>query len=213
MMDKAAFEKQLRQITNTRDDVKLQELINTLSAADVQQYKTELTEAWLEIYEIWYYDHACHKVLMDDGPETFFYYLLHLLTEAEKINTPVIYYEERSFCYQDLAAVKNNQEEQLLYIEKAIREIVEALKAEPASCQLNCRMVSLLLDKIKFTGHFTNEEFAYTLDYFERALANFEKTEESSLLHYSNSILEFTFQQNQYWHTIFMNKLNYSKNG
>jgi len=206
-MDKATLEQHLREISNARDDKRLQELVDSLSAADIQQYKTELTEAWLGIYEIWMYDHACHKVIMDQGPDVFFSYLLRLLTEAEKINVPVIYYEERSYCYQELAALNNNLEEQLLYIEKAIREIVEVLKGEPSSCRPNCRMVSILLDKIKFNNQFTNEEFEQAFDYFERALTRFEKTELSSLLYLSFNILEFPFSQNQHWHTTFISKL------
>jgi len=70
-MDKAALEEQLQEITNARDDDRLHELVESLSADDRQLYKRELADAYLDIYAVWHYDYMCDKVTTMEGPDGF----------------------------------------------------------------------------------------------------------------------------------------------
>jgi hypothetical protein len=207
-MDKAALDSELQQIASDRDDERLEKLVNSLSAAELQLYKEELTEAWLGIFEIWYYDFSCDKVKMNDWPDSFFTYLLDLLSGAEKINAPTIYYEERTWCYQEWARLKDHRHEQLLYIDKAIAEMTAALREQPDSCQFSSSMVSVLLDKIEINNQFTDEEFEQVLIYFELTLSRFSNSALPSLLSYCFIILDFPFPKNRHWHAVFFHKLN-----
>jgi hypothetical protein len=206
-MDKDALDQALQEIARDLDETRLDELVKSLSPAEVQLYKTELTDAWLGIYEIWYYEFSCGKVTMEGWPDSFFSSQLYLLAEAEKISAPKIYHEERACCYQDWAKLKDTPGEQLFYIEKAIAELSTALQAELANSDLYHRMVSVLLDKIKINNQFTDDEFDLVLGYFDRALGLFTGDGVSSLLYYCFVILDLPFAKNQDWHTRFMNKL------
>jgi tetratricopeptide (TPR) repeat protein len=207
-MDKATLKKQLREITIARDDSRLHELVKNLSADDLQQYKKQLAEAFLDIYSEWQYDFMCDKVVMNEGVDSFFSYLLELLAEADKIDPAHINYEQRAFCYQTLAEGKNNQEEQLRYIEKAAQEIQEALKTQSDSSELNDQFVNILLNKIKISDQYKDEEFAVALTYFERALLSYTSSNQLNLVFKCFDILDMTFPRNQYWHGVFLDKLN-----
>ena len=206
-MDKAAFESQLREITVARDETKLAAFVKDLQPDDVQQYKTELADAWLDLFSVWYYDFACDKVIMGDGPDTFFSSLFDMLTAAEEINPVQIYHVERADCYQALAELKNNRDEQLVYIEKAAQQILKALEAQPDSFELNSRLVNILLDKIKIKQQFTDDEFTIALAYFERALQHYTSSAHLISIYNSFSILGFPFPKNEYWHNTFITKL------
>jgi tetratricopeptide (TPR) repeat protein len=207
-MEKEALEEQLQQISNARDDGKLHELVKSLSTDDRQQYKKELAGAYLDIYSVWQYDFMCDKVEMNEGVDSFFSYLLELLAEADKIDPAHINYEQRAFCYQTLAEGKNNQEEQLRYIEKAAQEIQDALKMQPDSSTLNNQLVGILLNKIKIGNQYKDEDFAVALAFFERALLNYSSSNQLTLIYNCFEILEMAFPRNQYWYGVYLDKLN-----
>ncbi|MBO9202015.1 MULTISPECIES: hypothetical protein [Niastella] len=207
-MDKAALEEQLQEITYARDDGRLHELIQSLSVDDRQQYKTELGEAFLDIYAIWFYDFDCGKVETNEGPDPFFSYLLELLADAERVDPSRIYNEQRAFCYQAMAGLKTNPDEQLSYIEKAAQEIGEALNAQPDSCGLNNQLVSILLDKIKFRNVYSDDEFVVVLGYFEQGLSNYSSSNQLNLIYKCFDILQLSFPRNRYWHGVFLEKVN-----
>jgi hypothetical protein len=209
-MEKEAFELELQEIMSALDDKRLGALVNNLSAAEILQYKTALTEAWYGMYEFWYYERLYGKAKMENGVDGFFTYLLHLLTEAEKINTPVIYYNERSLCYQQWAGLKTKKKEKLVYIEKATKEISQGLKADPSSCIFNCRTIELFLARAHLTnqGKFNDEQLTMLFGYFERVLTQFSGELWISLLIDSFTILEFTPAENEQWHPVFINRFS-----
>ncbi|PSL29157.1 hypothetical protein [Chitinophaga ginsengisoli] len=209
-MEQETLELELQEIMSALDDKRLSVLVYNLSAAELQQYKTALTEAWYSIYEFWYYERLYGKAKMENGVDAFFTWLLYLLTEAEKINTPVIYYNERSRCYQEWAGVKTKKKEKDVYIEKAIKEISQGLKADPSSCILNSRMIDLFLSKAYLINQatFTDEQLAVLFCHFEKVIAHFSGEEWHSLLGYCFQILEFTAEKNEYWHTVFINRFS-----
>ncbi|HEY8893771.1 MAG TPA: hypothetical protein VIM79_03120 [Niastella sp.] len=207
-MEQEALELELQEIMSALDDKRLSALVNNLSAADIQQYKTALSDAWYWIYEFWFHERRDAK--MQNGEDAFFNYLLYLLTEAEKINTPVIYYNERSQCYQMWGRQKTQKEEELVYIEKAIEEISKGLLAEPSSCKLNSRMIDLFLTRAYLIKQvkFNDEQLTTLLGYFEKVLAQFSGEEWVSLLGYCFQILEFTAEEKEHWHTVFINRFS-----
>jgi len=207
-MDKAAFKLQLRKIRMAMDEVGLDAFVNSLHPDDVEQYKGELANAWCEIYSIWYYDFVCGKVIMVAGPDVFFSSLLDMLAAAEKLDPAVKCYSERADCYRELAELKNNQEEQLCYIEKAILEISAALEDQSPDGRLYMQMVNVLLDKIKISNQFTDEEFVGVLGYYELALPLYSGVELPFLLYECFRILDFPFSKKQHWHDVFMEKTN-----
>lgn len=207
-MDKAALEEQLQQITNARDDGKLHDLVNSLSAHDLQQYKKELATAYLDIFAVWQYDFMCDKVETSEGPASFISYLLELLAEADKLDPDHINYDQRAYCYQTLAELKNNQEEQLDYIKKAAQEIREALKTQPDSSELNNQLVGILLEKIKIGNQYRDEDFAVALGFFEQGLLNYRSSNQLNLIYNCFYILDMPFSRNQYWHGVYLDKLS-----
>ncbi|MVT11332.1 hypothetical protein [Chitinophaga tropicalis] len=206
-MDRAAFETQLREITAGLDEIKLAAFVKSLQPHNIEQYKTELANAWLELFSVWYFDFTCGKVIMEEGPDPFFSSLLDMLTAAEEINPSRIYYEGKADCYQALAELKSNQDEQLSYIEKAAQQVLKALEDQPDSFELNSKLVNILLDKIKINHQFTDDEFTIVLAYFERALSNYTSPFHLTLIYDSFSILGLPFPKSQYWHTVFIEKL------
>ncbi|OQP40694.1 hypothetical protein A4H97_13805 [Niastella yeongjuensis] len=158
-------------------------LVGSKPKSSRQQYKRELADAFLDIYAVWHYDYMCDKVETSEGPDSFIYYLLELLAEADKSDPTRINYEQRAYCYQTLAELKNNQEEQLGYIDKAIQEIQEALKTQPDSSSLYNQLVGFLLNKIKFRNQYKDEDFAAALPYFEHALLNYRSSNQLTLIY------------------------------
>lgn len=205
-MEQEVLELELHEIMSALDDKRLSVLVNNLSAAELQQHKTALTEAWYWIYEFWY--HERREVKMEKGVDTFFNYLFFLLTEAEKINTPVIYYNERAHCYEMWSRQQTNKEEQLVYLDKAIAEISKGLQADPSSCILNCIMINLYIDRAYLTKQFkfTDEQLTMLFGYFERVLTRFSGEEWSSLLGNCFQILEFTPEGKERWHKVFIDR-------
>src|SRR5262245_48126914 len=122
-MDKEALEEQLVEISNARDDGRLDDLVKSLSADDRQRYKSELADAYLDIYAVWHYDYMCDKVTTSEGPDSFLAYLLELIDKADKINPSHINNQQRAYCYESWADLKDNPEEKLAILEKAEQEI------------------------------------------------------------------------------------------
>jgi tetratricopeptide (TPR) repeat protein len=207
-MEKEALEEQLQEITNARDDEKLHDLVESLSADDLQRYKRELADAYLDIYAVWHYDYMCDKVQTSEGPDSFLAYLLELLAEADKIDPSHINHQQKAYCYESWADLKDNLEEKLTYLEKAEQEIHAALKMQPDSSLLNYQLVGILLNKIKTGNQYREEDFAVALAYFDRALLNFRSPNQLNLIYNCLEILEMTFPRNQYWYGVYWDKLN-----
>ena len=207
-MDKATLEEQLQEISNARDDGRLQDLVKSLSADDLELYKKELADAYLDIYSVWHYDLMCDKVVLSESLDSFFGYLLELLTEADKIDPSNLNHQQRAYCYESWADLKDTQEEQLEYIKKAEQELQEALKTRPDSIWVNNQLVSILLKKIKTSNQYRDEDFAVALNYFERALSNYKSSNQMNLIYNCFEILEMPFSKNQYWYGVYFDKLN-----
>jgi tetratricopeptide (TPR) repeat protein len=206
-MDKATLETQLQEISYARDDGKLNDLVQSLSAEDLQQYKKELAGAYLDIYSVWHYDLMCDKVVLNESLDSFFEYLLELLAEADKIDPANINHQQRAYCYESWAELKDTPEEQLVYIEKAIQELLEALKTQPGSTWVNNQLVGVLLKKIKTGNQYRDEDFATALNYFEQALLNYSSPNQLNLIYNCLEILEMNFPKNQYWYDVYFDKL------
>ncbi|MFL5746799.1 MAG: hypothetical protein ACJ751_19130 [Niastella sp.] len=205
-MDKDALDEQLLEITNARDDGRLHDLVESLSADDRQRYKRELADAYLDIYAVWHYDYMCDKVTTTEGPDSFLAYLLELLAEADKLDPSHINHQQRAYCYESWADLKENQEEKLTYLEKAEQEILQALKMEPDSSLLNNHLVGILLDKIKTGNQYRDEDFAIALAYFEQGLLNYRGGNQLTLIYKCIDIVRMPFSRNKYWHGVFLEK-------
>ena len=205
-MDKAALEIQLQEITNARDDGRLHDLVESLSADDLQQYKKELADAYLDIFSVWQYDYECDKVQTTEGWDSFFAYQLELLAEADILNPDHINYSERAYCYESLAELKDNQEEKSAYLEKAAQEIHAALKVQPDSSLLNNHLVGILLEKIKTGNQYRDDDFAEALAYFEQGLLNYSGGNQLTLIYSCINVLRMPFPQNKYWYGVFLEK-------
>lgn len=206
-MDKVALEALLQEITHSRDDGQLHDLVNSLSAEELQLYKKELAAAYLEIYAVWHYDYICDKVTTTEGPASFIGFLLELLAEADKLDPEQINYEQRASCYLILADLKTSREEQLDYLEKAAREIRTALLTRPGSSELNNQLVVILLAKIKAGNQYREEDFAEALTCFEQGLLNYSSDGQLNLIYNCFEILNMPFPRNRYWHHEFLEKL------
>jgi tetratricopeptide (TPR) repeat protein len=207
-MEKEALEEQLQEITNARDDGRLHDLVESLSADDLQQYKKELAEAYLHIFAVWQYDYECDKVQTTESWDSFFACQLELLAEADKLDPDHINYSERAYCYQSLTKIKSDREEQLVYIEKAAQEIRDALKTQPDSSELNNQLVGILLEKIKIGDQYRDDDFAEALAVFERALLNYRSPNQLNLIYNCFAVGNMTFPRNQYWYGVYWDKLN-----
>ncbi len=206
-MDKAALEEQLQEISNARDDGRLHELVQSLSAADRQRYKKELADAYLDIYAVWHYDLMCDKVVLNESLDSFFGYLLGLLAEADKLDPSNLNHQQRADCYESWADLLDPREEKLVYLQKAEQELQEALKTRPGSIWVNNQLVGILLKKIKTGNQYHDEDFTVALNYFERALSNYKSSNQMILIYNCLEILEMNFPRNQYWYGVYLDKL------
>jgi len=205
-MEKEALEEQLQGITYARDDGRLHDLVESLSADDRERYKKELADAYLDIYAVWHYDYMCDKVTTSDGPDSFLAYLLELLAEADKIDPSHINHQQRAYCYESWADLKDNQEEKLAYLEKAEQEIYAALKKDPDTSSLYNQLVGILLDKIKTGNQYKDEDLAVALEYFEQGLLHYKGGNQLTLIYRGMDILSMPFPKNQYWYGAFLER-------
>jgi len=207
-MEKEALEEQLLEIANARDDGKLDELVESLAADDRQRYKKELADAYLDIYSVWHYDYMCDKVTTTEGPDSFLAYLLELIDKADKINPSHINHQQRAYCYESWADLKDTPEEKLMYLEKAAQEIRAALKIQPDLSQLNYQLVSILLEKIKTGNQYREEDFSEALTYFERAILNYEGGHQLNLIYNCFEVLRMSFPRNRHWYEVYFDTMN-----
>ncbi|GAA3916647.1 hypothetical protein GO495_19685 [Chitinophaga oryziterrae] len=205
-MEQNEFQETLEKLTDKEDIAGIAALVNSLNAEELELYKTELLEAYANIYSLWYYDLICGKI-KEEHQEGIVQELFDILTLAEKIDPENTHYGERAQCYEFLSELKGEETDKLLNIQKAIDEYSDALK-KSENILVNAPLANALLDKMLITQEFTDDEFLKVLELFELAFTTYSESVVSSFIHGCFRILNFPFSKNHYWHSRFLNKFN-----
>jgi tetratricopeptide (TPR) repeat protein len=205
-MEQKEFNETLEKLTDKEDVAGIEVLVNSLSEEELELYKTELLEAYANIYSLWYYDLICGKI-SEKNQEGVVQELFDILTLAEKIDPENTHYRERAQCYEFLSELKGEETDKLLNIQKAIDEYSDALK-NSENILFNAPLANALLDKMLITQEFADDEFLKILELFELAFTTYSESVTSSFIHGCFRILNFPFNKNHYWHSRFLNKFN-----
>lgn len=181
---------QLNELAEKYDAAAIETLVESLSPAQLAEYKPAVIEAYETVYSYGMYDLSCGKI---DDPEDFTFYLLDLLAAVQRFYPDMLYYDKRGYCYQELAALAKTDEERLRYIQEAIHYFSIA----PQTSIIQISMTDALLDKMEITNQFTTEAFTELL-YFFRPLLQ-DTTAARSLIHQCFRVRALPFEQNHYW--------------
>lgn len=182
---------QLRELAERYDIEEMDKLVENLSATQLEANKEEIIGAYDMVYSYGAYDLDCGKV---SNPEDFIFYLLGIIDSIQRFFPDRPYYQERGYCYQNLADRAAASDDKIRYIQEAI----QIYNIAPQTTDIQMSMVGALTDKMVITGHFTTEAFTELLYYFRPVLN--DTTFISALIHQCFRVRSLPFAQNHYWH-------------
>lgn len=182
---------QLKEHLNSYDLEAMNELVETLSATELEEHKQEIIDTYDALYSYGLYDLDCDKV---NEPIDFIFFLLDVIGSIQRFYPDEMYFQERGYLHEDLAARAVTYEDKLRYIQEAIR----IYDIAPQATDIQMAMVRALTDRMEITEQFTTEGFTEVLSFFRPVLndATFVK----SLIHYLFRVRALPFEQNHYWH-------------
>ena len=199
---------QIEKLVDKEDVEGLDQLVQNLDAGTLLQYKTEIIDAWLNIFFLWSQDLYLGKVKKEDE-ETVVASLFEIISSVEKIEPGEVRYTLRAGCYEQLSEIKTEPEEKLQCIQKAIDEYTTGLLYKPTA-DMQARLAGALLNRMQITQQFTEEGFTEVLQLFQHAFTAYSETVFSSFLHGCFQLLHFPFKDNHHWHFVFMKQLEAS---
>ncbi|WP_343671963.1 hypothetical protein [Chitinophaga sp.] len=182
---------QLKELAERSDIEKMDALVESLLPTQLEEYKEEIIGAYDMVYSYGVYDLDCDKV---SNPEDFIFYLLGIIDSIQRFFPDQLYYQERGYCYQQLADRTAAYEDKVRYIQEAIH----IYNIAPQTTGIQMSMVRALTDKMEITKQFTTEAFTELL-YFFRPVLN-DATAISALVHQCFRVRFLPFEQNHYWH-------------
>lgn len=182
---------QLKELAERYDVEEMDTLVESLSSTQLEEYKEEIIGAYDMVYSYGVYDLDCDKV---SNPEDFIFYLLGIIDSIQRFFPDQHYYQERGYCYQNLADRAAAYEDKVRYIQEAIH----IYNIAPQTTDIQMSMVRALTDKMEITQQFTTEAFTELL-YFFRPLLR-DNSAIKSLVHQCFRVRFLPFEQNHYWH-------------
>lgn len=182
---------QLKELAERYDVDEMDKLVEGLSSTELEEYKDEIIGAYDMIYSYGVYDLDCDKV---SNPEDFIFYLLGIIDSIQRFYPDQMYYQERGYCYQQLADRAAAYEDKVRYIQEAIHIYYLA----PQTTDIQMSMIGALTDKMIITQQFTTEAFTELLYYFRPVLNDTSFIR--SLIHLCFRVRALPFAQNHYWH-------------
>lgn len=202
---------QIETLVNREDLGGMEQLVQSLDAADLHTYKTQLVDGCVEVFHIWYQDLALEKI-RKEHEDAVISDLFAILLAIEKIDTENSQHDLRSRLYEHIADLKTEPEIKLQNIQHAINEYGAALQRE-ASADMEARLGRALLTRMQITQQFTEEEFTGIFQLFQRAFATWSEPVFYVFLHSSFHVLSFPCKDNHYWHMQYMKLLEGSLAG
>jgi tetratricopeptide (TPR) repeat protein len=181
---------QLNDLAEKYDAAAMETLVESLSPAQLAEYRPAVIEAYETVYSYGVYDLSCGKI---SDPEDFGLYLLDLLDTVQRFYPDMLYYDKRGDCYQELAAAAIADEDRLRYIQEAIHYFSIA----PQTTVVQISMTDALLDKMEITNQFTTEAFTELLYFFRPLLQDISAVK--SLIHQCFRVRALPFEQHDYW--------------
>jgi hypothetical protein len=182
---------QLKELAESYDIEAMDTLVESLSPVQLEEYKQEIIDTYDMVYSYGLYDLDCNKV---SDPEDFTFYLLDIIASIQRFFPDQMYYQERGYCYENLADHAVAYEDKVRYIQEAIH----IYNTAPQTTNMQMSMVRALTDKMEITKQFTTEAFTELLYFFRLVLSDaaFVKT----LVHQCFRVRSLPFEQNHYWH-------------
>jgi hypothetical protein len=182
---------QLKELAESYDIEAMDTLVESLSPVQLEEYKQEIIDTYDLVYCYGVYDLDCNKV---SDPEDFIFYLLDIIASIQRFFPDQMYYQERGYCYENLADHATAYEDKVRYIQEAIH--IYNIAHQTTDIQMS--MVRALTDKMEITEQFTTEAFTELLYFFRLVLSDtaFIKT----LVHQCFRVRSLPFEQNHYWH-------------
>jgi hypothetical protein len=182
---------QLKELAESYDIEAMDTLVGSLSPVQLEEYKQEIIDTYDMVYSYGLYDLDCNKV---SDPEDFTFYLLDIIASIQRFFPDQMYYQERGYCYENLADHAVAYEDKVRYIKEAIH----IYNIAPQTTDIHMSIVRALTDKMEITKQFTTEAFTELLYFFRLVLSDaaFIKT----LVHQCFRVRSLPFEQNHYWH-------------
>jgi len=182
---------QLKELAENYDTESIDTLVESLSPAQMEEYKQEIIDAYDMVYSYGLYDLDCNKV---SDPEDFIFYLLDIIASIQRFFPDQMYYKERGSCYQNLSDHAVAFEDKVRYIEEAIH----IYNTAPQTTEIQMSMVRALTDKMEITRQYTTEAFTELLYFFRPVLRDTDFV--NALIHQCFRVRSLPFEQNHYWH-------------
>jgi hypothetical protein len=182
---------QLKGLAESYDIQAMDTLVESLSLAQLSAYKQEIIDTYDMVYSYGLYDLDCDKV---SDPEDFIFYLLDIIASIQRFFPDQMHYQERGYCYENLADRAATYEDKVRYIQEAIN----IYNIAPQTTNMQMSMVRALTDKMEITKQFTTEAFTELLYFFRPVLS--DTTFISALIHQCFRVRFLPFEQNHYWH-------------
>jgi hypothetical protein len=155
---------QLEELANGYDHAAMDALVQSLTPAQLEEYKQEILDAYDLLYSLGLYELDCNRIT---DPEDFILtYLLEILDSIKQFFPDELSLYERGNCYVELAKYTSAYENKVRYIDEAIRFYDLA----PQDTDSQALMVRALTDKMVITKQYTTEAFATLLSYFRPLL-------------------------------------------
>ena len=163
----------LEKILREYDLYGLEQLVQSMTPAQISEYKKELVETYLDMFGMWMYEYDCHRI-SEENREEFLEDMIAMLDTAEEIDPAVIHYADRAGCYKMLADNAAEHEAQLTYFQKAIDEYRRAVQ-HPEFVQLNASLANALIDKMALSKQLDEKVFAEAHALFDLAYAEYSE--------------------------------------
>jgi hypothetical protein len=203
-----SLEEQIRKLKAEDDLDGLDKLVQSLDPEDIKKHKTELADAYMMVYSVWYYDLMCDK-LSPDNPAKAIDWLLEILDSAEKVDPENLQYADRADCYEYMENLKQEPAEKLHYIQLAIDLYTRGVQ-NTTEVELNTNLADAMLTRMAITQVYADSEFTTILNLFQVAFAAYKERTHVLFLHACFKILGFPFDKNHEWHNRFMDQLDAS---
>ena len=205
---KETLNDQIERLADNEDADGLIQLMQQLEDADLQKYKTELSEACEGVFYIWLNDLQLGKIKTKEQ-ESVITMLSDLLQAAEIVTPDESLHIMRALLYEHLSDLKTDPGEKLAYIDKAIEEYTTGLE-QHTSAEMSARLVEALLNKMQQTEDFNEKALTDILLLFQTAFTTYSEQILIYFLHSSFRLLSCSFSDNTHWHHRFLTQLEHS---
>lgn len=210
-MEENSLINQIEDLVSHEDLGGLDQLVQSLSAEDLQQYKTQLVDGCLEVFHIWNQDLVLEKISKEyeDGVISD---LFAILLTLERIDAENNQHDLRAGLYEHIVDLKTDPEVKLQNIQHAINEYRIALKKD-ASAVMEVRLGRALLTEMEITRQFSKERIDTIFELFKSAFTTWSETVFYIFLHSSFRLLNFPCNDSNHWHLQFMRQMELSLDG